>query len=95
MIQGYFEIEQAGSYKFYSSSNDGSLISVNNIKVVDNNGSHGLLEKSGSIFLKPGVHFLEVRYFQRGGGKGLHVSYEGPDLKRQEIQPAAVNGVNK
>ena len=87
LIQGFFEIKQAGGYIFYSASNDGSLLSIDNIKVVDNNGSHGLLEKSGSIYLSQGVHFLEVHYFQRGGGQGLNISYEGPNFRRQEIQP--------
>ena len=44
-------------------------------------------KKSGLVYLPTGTHYLEVRYFQRGGGKELKVSYEGPDIKRQEIKP--------
>ena len=91
LIQGYFKIEQEGAYKFYTASNDGSMLVIDHLKVVDNNGSHGLLEKSGNIYLKPGLHFLEVRYFQRGGGQGLKVTYEGPAVKRREIKPFPSN----
>ena len=82
-----------GNYTFYAASNDGSLLLVNNIKVVDNSGNHALQEKSGDIYLKQGVHFLEIRYFQMGGGQELRVSYEGPGLKKQEIQPSVIIGV--
>jgi hypothetical protein len=90
LIQGYLKIEQEGRYHFYVGSNDGSMLVIDQLKVVDNNGSHGLLEKSGSINLKPGLHFLEVRYFQRGGGQALKVTYEGPAVKRQEIKPSVM-----
>ncbi|MFV2015416.1 MAG: PA14 domain-containing protein, partial [Candidatus Heimdallarchaeota archaeon] len=87
LFKGYFNIEKSENYTFYSTSNDGSILSVDNIKVVDNNGSHGTLEKSGSIYLSAGIHYIEVRYFQRGGGKELRVSYESANIERQEIIP--------
>ncbi len=95
LFYGYIKIEREGKYTFYTASNDGSLLLVNNIKVVDNSGNHALQEKSGNIYLKPGVHFLEIRYFQMGGGQELRVSYEGPGLKKQEIQPSIFTGAKK
>lgn len=82
-------IKQEGDYTFYTASNDGSCLFINNQHVVSNDGGHGYLEESGTVHLRPGKHLIEVRYFQKGGGQDLFVFYEGPGIKKQEI-PAEV-----
>jgi hypothetical protein len=82
-------IEREGEYTFYTGSNDGSLLYVDNVLVVNNNGDHGYQEESGNIFLSKGKHFIEVGYFQVGGGQDLFVFYQGPGIEKQEI-PASV-----
>jgi beta-galactosidase len=82
-------IEKEGDYIFYTASNDGSRLYIDNQLVVNNDGGHGYLEEGGSIHLTPGKHLLEVRYFQFGGGQDLFVFYEGPGIDKQEI-PAVV-----
>ena len=82
---GLINIEQKGEYTFYTGSNDGSELFINNKLIVSNDGPHGYLEESGKIELDKGEHFIEVRYFQNGGGQDLFVYYEGPGIKKQEI----------
>jgi signal transduction histidine kinase len=53
--------------------------------VVDNDGTHRTLEKSGTVYLKRGRHPFRVEWFNGAGKPGLEVSYEGPDLPRQKI----------
>jgi len=53
--------------------------------VVDNNGIHGMTEKSGSVYLKAGRHPLRVDWFNGVEKYGLAVEYEGPGLSRQKI----------
>ena len=82
---GYIKIEQAGEYTFYTSSNDGSKLIINDIPVVDNDGLHGDFERAGRIELTSGLHPIKLQYFDGGGSQALKVSYKGPGVKRQTI----------
>lgn len=78
-------IPSSGNYTFYTASDDGSRLRVNGQTVVDNDGVHGTIERSGTIFLLAGSHVIQVDYFENGGGENLTVSYEGPGLTKQVI----------
>ena len=56
--------------------------------VVDNNGVHDLVEKSGSIYLRAGRHPIRVDWFNGVEKMGLDVQYEGPGQPKQEIPEA-------
>ena len=86
---GYLDIKQAGKYQFYSFSNDGSQVFIDNALVVDNDGGHLAIEESGEVTLSSGKHMILVKYFQSGGGKELKVFYKGPGIEKMEI-PAFV-----
>ncbi len=58
--------------------------------VVDNNGIHGMAEKSGTVYLKAGRQPLRVDWFNGVEKFGLEVEYEGPGLPRQKIPDAAL-----
>ena len=58
--------------------------------VVDNNGIHGMTEKSGAVYLKAGRHPIRVDWFNGVEKYGLEVEYEGPGLPRQKIPVAAL-----
>jgi signal transduction histidine kinase len=53
--------------------------------VVDNNGIHGMSEKSGTVYLKAGRQPIRVDWFNGVEKYGLEVEYEGPGLPRQKI----------
>ncbi|MGO8836747.1 MAG: ATP-binding protein [Limisphaerales bacterium] len=53
--------------------------------VVDNNGIHGMTEKSGAVYLKAGRHPIRVDWFNGVEKYGLEVEYQGPGLPRQNI----------
>jgi len=61
---GHILIEKAGLYQFTTTSDDGSVVFIDDILVVDNGGFHPLKTVSGSIFLLPGFHSIWVRYCQ-------------------------------
>ena len=58
--------------------------------VVDNNGVHGMIEKSGAVYLEAGRQPIRVEWFNGVEGFGLKVEYEGPGLPRQKIPDAAL-----
>jgi signal transduction histidine kinase len=59
--------------------------------VVDNDGVHGMVEKSGAIYLKAGRNPLRVEWFNGAAGYGLEVEYQGPALPRQKIPDTALS----
>lgn len=59
--------------------------------VVDNNGVHALIEKSGAVHLEAGPQPIRVEWFNGVEGFGLEVQYEGPELPRQKIPDAALS----
>src|SRR5205814_786050 len=70
-FSGTLTIAKEGSYTFFTDSDDGSRLYVDGKMVVNNDGLHGMEEKSGKIQLQPGAHALVVTYFNNGGGEGL------------------------
>lgn len=85
VFKGYIEINKTGKYTFYTSSDDGSNLYIDAKKVVDNDGSHGVIGKSGDIDLTAGRHAIRIDYFNSLGGFWLDAFYKGPGLPRQII----------
>ena len=85
LMIGAVKVKKAGNYIFYCGSNDGSQLYMDNNLLIDNDGYHGYIERSGNIFLQTGIHLIEVRYFQMGGGRELKVSWEGEDFRKQVL----------
>ena len=89
-FNGYVEVLTDGKYTFYTRSDDGSRLAIGNTTVVDNDGLHGALEKSGIAYLKAGKHLIEVTFFERTGDQVLTVSYEGPGVTKRVIPASAL-----
>jgi signal transduction histidine kinase len=58
--------------------------------VVDNDGIHGMSEKSGMAYLKAGRQPIRVDWFNGVEKCGLEADYEGPGLPRQKIPDAVL-----
>src|SRR5690606_36395817 len=56
VFEAKIDITTAGNYTFYTNSDDGSKLYINNKEVVNNDGLHGNIEKSGNISLNVGLH---------------------------------------
>ena len=82
---GYIKIPEAGLYTFYTTSDDGSVIIIDNKLIVNNDGKHAMVENSGNVMLNTGYHKIELLFFQAGGGMGLDVSIKGPNMEKQII----------
>lgn len=84
-FNGYIDVPTDGQYTFYSTSDDGSVLYIDDILLVDNDGLHGIIEKSGTIGLKAGKHAISVGYFQQDWDGVLQVRYSGPNITKQLI----------
>ncbi|GAB3643136.1 PA14 domain-containing protein [Spirosoma arcticum] len=87
--KGYIDVPADGVYTFYTASDDGSKLLIGSAEVVNNDGLHPVVEKSGVVGLKAGKHAFTVLYLQRGGGQALTLSYSGPGLNKQVVPTTA------
>lgn len=88
-FDGLIKITTAGTYQFFTTSDDGSKLWINDQLVVDNGGQHNRRERSGTIDLPQGHHKIRVDYFQSTKKNHLSVRYQGPGITKTKI-PARV-----
>ena len=90
VFNGYINVPSDGIYAFYTYSDDGSELWIDDELVVDNGGPHSSMERSGSIALRKGLHKIAVRYFDSNGGlleagltdeNGQHIPFSDGMLK--------------
>lgn len=84
-FEGFIQIDKPGKYTFFVQSDDGSKLFINDKEVVDNDGNHGVIEKSDSVELPAGKHAIRIDYYNNGGGFWLDAFYKGPGLVKQLI----------
>jgi hypothetical protein len=89
-LRGFLQVPKDGVYTFYTVSDDGSKLYIGKTEVVSNDGLHAPQEMVGDIHLKAGKHAITVTFFENSGGEVLDVLWEGPDLPKQKIPPAAL-----
>lgn len=85
VYEGFLQVDRDGEYTFYAHSDDGSKVYLHDEVVVDNDGSHGVRERVGTIMLKKGRNPIRVEFFNGGGGYWLDVFYKGPGIAKQII----------
>jgi parallel beta-helix repeat protein len=89
-FSGFINVPADGVYTFYTSSDDGSSLYIDNVLTVNNDGLHGTTEKSGSIGLKAGKHAISGLFFQQAGGAVFQVSYSGNGISKQVIPASSL-----
>ncbi|MEM9619754.1 MAG: cadherin domain-containing protein [Pseudomonadota bacterium] len=77
--EGQLLVEEGGSYTINLASDDGSMLFIDGVAVLDNDGLHGTRTRSVTVDLDEGAHDIEVRYFENGGRQTLKLSWSGPD----------------
>ena len=88
VFEAFLDVPQDGLYTLYTESDDGSRLYIGDLLVVDNDGLHGMEERSGLIGLEAGQHRIRVEFFENAETAGLITRWAGPGLAKQII-PAA------
>jgi hypothetical protein len=62
--RGVITIKESGLYRYRVLSDDGSKLYIDEILVIDNDGIHESISKTGEIYLADGTYPIRVDYFQ-------------------------------
>ncbi|MEM9271477.1 MAG: GEVED domain-containing protein [Cyanobacteria bacterium P01_F01_bin.143] len=91
---GFINITTAGTYTFYTTSDDGSTLSIEDTLVVNNDGEHASATQSGDFtFSAPGYYPIQVEFFEATGSQSLTLQYEGPGITSPINIPGSVLAV--
>lgn len=85
---GYVKTDQWGRHEFYTISDDGVRLWVNDELLIDNWGIHGGVLDKGEITLKPGYHRIVLEYFQGAGDSVIKLQWKRPSDADKENIPA-------
>jgi hypothetical protein len=61
---GKLRVDKTDAVTFYLTSDDGSIMYLNNVKFIDNDGLHSTTAKQNTAFLSAGEHDIRIDYFQ-------------------------------
>ncbi len=84
-FETFIETKTEGNFKFHLGSDDGSRLKVDDMEVLTLDGVHPYNVKTKGIKLKPGIHRVELDYFELGGEEVLTTEVEGPGLPRASL----------
>jgi len=78
-----------GTFTFYTASDDGVRLWVNNQLLIDNWTDHAPTENAGSIALQAGhLYDLKMEFYENGGGAVAQLYWSGPSVAREVIPSA-------
>lgn len=87
IYSGFIRIDADGLYQFSTKSDDGSVLTIDDQVVVNNDGKHPLVEQGGAVALQKGYHKFTLKYFDAGQVCALRVYMSMPGKPKGELSP--------
>ncbi len=84
-FDAYIKIPKTAVYRFYTYSDDGSVLYIDGEKVVDNDGGHSPRRREGKAYLEEGYHHIRLLYFDDYMGEALKVGLSSRYLDECKI----------
>jgi predicted alpha-1,2-mannosidase len=85
-FDGYIYIPEETVYSFYTKSDDGSILLIDNKEVVNNDGGHSASKaKSNIVTLAKGYHPITLLYFDKYEDNILEVGWSSNKIPKQII----------
>lgn len=75
IFNGYIDVPETGVYSFFFTCDDGGVLYIADEMVVDNDGQHSPILKSGQAALEKGMHPFKLDFLEGGGGYTLKLQY--------------------
>jgi predicted metal-dependent phosphoesterase TrpH len=85
IFTGYIFAPADGLYTFSLQSDDGSILKISGVDLVDNDGSHSLKKVSAPINLKKGYHPYEIRFMEDFEDQELTFLWQIPNEKEKPV----------
>lgn len=85
IIKAWINIDVEDIYAFHVFSDDGAVLFIDDVEVLNNDGNHSNMRASGKVALRKGPHKLELRYSQGTYNANLSLGIKGGDLDRWGI----------
>ncbi len=92
---GKLLVPRKGEYRFFTTSDDGTRLTVNGRGVVHNWAQQSAATRDGRVMLDAGEHDIALEFFQGEGDAVCKLEWEGPDIKRQVIPSSALRAGGK
>ena len=94
-FDGYIQINTAGTYRFYTDSDEGSRLYINGSLIVNNDGAHvaGTPKSGVTASLAVGKYPIRVTYFEQNGGQSLTVKYNPGSTNNYSTATVVPNSV--
>ena len=89
VFTGLILIPERGVWEFMTKSDDGSVLTIGDRKVVDNDGSHASVMATGRVALEAGLHPYTLLYFEDYEGQDLSWGWKAPGAEGFEAIPEA------
>jgi len=83
VIEGLIDISETGIRTFYINSDDGSKLYINDELLIDHDGDHSAMSKTGQTILSKGKHKIKIVYMEFKGSQHLQAGYL--DSNKNEI----------
>ncbi|WP_143305594.1 family 20 glycosylhydrolase [Chitinophaga vietnamensis] len=84
-LDGHINIPETGIYSFYLTCDDGGILYIGGNEVVNNDGWHAPVTKSGQVALQKGQHPFQIVFVEGGGGFTLKLEYSVNGSKLQPV----------
>ena len=90
IFDGYIDVPAKGVYTFRTTTDDGSVLYIDNKLVVNNDGGHAAVAAQGSIGLEPGLHPFRLLYFEDYEGEEFGWDWKIPGSDNFTAIPVSV-----
>jgi alpha-L-fucosidase len=87
--RGFLDVPASEAWTFTLTSDDGSQLWIDGQLVVDNDGLHTQLAKSGLAVLEAGPHAFELRWFNKSGASSLGLSWKFGNQPAENVPDSA------
>ncbi|HMQ47429.1 MAG TPA: PA14 domain-containing protein [Saprospiraceae bacterium] len=91
VFEGYVDLVETATYTFFTRSDDGSKLYIDDKLAVDNDGQHGAFYEYGDIILEKGRHKLRIEYFESSGSQMLQAGIVDEVLGRVPFHPGQLS----
>lgn len=91
---GYVHIETSGDWTFYTYSNDGVRLWVDESQIINHWNQHTATWDSGTVTLGVGWYPIKLEHFQNGGTVVIQLHFEGPGKSRVIVPSSHTSPTN-